>query len=106
LIGGVGTEGVVGVPPPPAAELEEVVVVAVVEAVALDVGGALATVVGEPLVVVLRWLLEARAAECGVTLSAFSRAAAVSGPLSPGGAPPGSGTAALGSDGSVSLTPG
>ena len=32
--------------------------------------------------------------------------AVVEGPVSPGGAPPGSGTQALGSDGSVSLTPG
>jgi hypothetical protein len=91
-------------PVEPVAPVE--LVVEVVEVVELDVGGALASVVGEPLVVVVLWLLEARDAESAVTLAAFSRAAAVRGPLSPGGAPPGSGTAAVGSDGSVSLTPG
>jgi hypothetical protein len=40
------------------------------------------------------------------TMAAVSRLALVLGPLSPGGDPPGSGTGALGSEGSVSLTAG
>ena len=45
------------------------------------------------------------AADAGA-LATVSRQAVVFGPFWPGGAPPGSGTHALGFDGSVSLTPG
>lgn len=91
--------------------------VAVVEDVVVpeDVAEAELVVVPElvavrvPVVFAARWAdaVDAFGVAPGVrTTATCSRRASVIGPFSPGGAPPGSGTAALGSDGSGSLTPG
>src|SRR5947209_6830347 len=64
-----------------------------------------------PVAVAAPWpcvarVLTSRAEDDPVSAAALSLHAVVFGPFSPGGAPPGSGTQADGSDGSVSLIPG